>query len=87
MGCLVKLIGYYLLGIVIAKFFGDIDPEKTYTWYSGIWHGMIFIPNLVRSWFGDALYKANYYTTGYNIWWWILVVVNVWQALFGGYRR
>lgn len=31
MGCLVKLIGYYLLGIVIAKFLGDIDPEKTYT--------------------------------------------------------
>lgn len=49
MGCLVKLIGYYLLGMVIAKFFGDIDLEKTYTWYSGIWHGMIFIPNLVRS--------------------------------------
>ena len=66
-----------------------IDPNKTYTWYSGIWHGMFFIPNFIRSCIGDALYKANEYTTAYNVWWWITTVGAVGSTVFGywGNRR
>uniref|UniRef100_UPI003077603C hypothetical protein n=1 Tax=Segatella sp. TaxID=2974253 RepID=UPI003077603C len=63
--------------------------NKTYTWYSGIWHGMFFIPNFIRSCIGDALYKANEYTTAYNVWWWITTVGAVGSTVFGywGNRR
>ena len=52
----------FLITVLVYCFFGwllcDIVPGKEYTWYSGIWHGLFFVVNLVRSWFTDALYKA-----------------------------
>ena len=65
----------------------DINPDKYYTWYSGIWHGLFFIPNLIRSWLGDAIYKANEYSTAYNIFWWIFTVWSCLGFLFGGNKR
>ena len=70
---------YSFLGWLLC----DIDPDKYYTWYAGLWHGLFFIPNLIRSWLGDALYKANDYSTAYNIWWWITTVWSCLGFLFG----
>ncbi len=85
--CLSRILIY----VCVSMFFGwllcDIDPEKTYTWYSGIWHGLFFIPNLIRSWFSDAIFKANYYTTGYNDWWWVTVIFSCFSFIFGGSSR
>lgn len=82
-GCLAIIIIGPAIAIFLARWLCDIDPYTEYTWYSGIWHGLFFLPNLVRSWFGDALYKAEIYTTGYNIWWWITVVWMCMNVLFG----
>ena len=74
-----------LVTILVAGLIGwllcDIDVEKEYTWYSGIWHGMNFIGNFTRSIFTDAIYKADYYTTAYNIWYWIWSIASVFWGL------
>jgi hypothetical protein len=77
MGCLTRLCIYIAVMCLVGWLFCDIDPEKTYSWYYGIWHGIFFISNLIRSWFGDALYKANSYTSAYNVWWWITTMMHV----------
>lgn len=69
--------GELLFGLVISIFFCQISPEVTYTWYSGIWHGLCFIPNLVWSLGTDTLYKAVHFTWGYNLTWWLMVIVTV----------
>lgn len=58
--------------------------RSEFWWYTpGIWHGLFFIPNLVKSWFGDTLFKAESYTLAYNVWWWIVVVLQGVLILFG----
>lgn len=88
---LLDIIKRILIFILVSMFIGwllcDINAVKTYSWYHGIWHGMFFIPNLIRSWFGDALYKANFYTSAYNLWWWVMTIISVFGFLFGGNRR
>ena len=55
----------------------DISPDETYIWYSGIWHGIFFLPNWMWNGFNDdILYKANYYTPAYNFWWWFFSIVT-----------
>lgn len=82
------MIVRFLITVLVYCFLGwllcDIDPDKEYTWYSGIWHGMFFVINLVRSWFTDALYKAEIYTTAYNVFYWIFSVLSVLGFFFGG---
>ena len=85
--CLTRICIYIAVSCLVGWLLCDINPEKTYTWYSGIWHGLFFVPNLIRSWFGDALYKANYYTDAYNVWWWITTVMSCVGAIFGGGKR
>ncbi len=80
--CLTRLYIYIAVMCLVGWLFCDINPEKTYTWYSGIWHGLFFIPNLIRSWFGDALYKANFYTDAYNVWWWITTIMSCISTIF-----
>ena len=87
MGCLTRLCIYIAVMCLVGWLFCDISPEKTYSWYHGIWHGLFFIPNLIRSWFGDALYKANYYTDAYNVWWWITTIMSCIGTVFGGGRK
>ena len=82
MRILVTILVYCFLGWLLC----DIDTEKAYTWFSGIWHGIFFVPNLLRSWFGDALYKAETYTTAYNIFFWIFSILDVLGLLFGNTR-
>lgn len=86
-GIAIKLTIVVLFMILIGWFLCDIDPDKTYTWYSGIWHGLFFIPNLIRSWFTDALYKAETYTTAYNILWWVFAVGPLCSFIFGANNR
>ena len=81
MGC-TRIFVFIFLSCFIGWLLCDIGPNKTYTWYSGIWHGMFFIPNFIRSCIGDALYKANEYTTAYNVWWWITTVGAVSSTVF-----
>lgn len=80
---LIKILVYCFLGWLLC----DINPEKEYTWYSGIWHGMFFVVNLVRSWFTNALYKAEIYTATYNFFYWIFSALSVVGFLFGGARN
>ena len=81
-----KILKTILICIALAQYFCKIDPIRTYDWISGIWHGIFFIPNFILSIFGDTLYKAAYYTTGYNITWWIMITpitiyILFWAAL------
>ena len=78
-----RLIEYILaigMAIVISCFIAlwicDIDPVKTYSWTGGIWHGIFFIPNLILSISSETIYKANYYTMGYNVFWWIFTIIS-----------
>lgn len=78
-----RLIIQLLLWMLISYWLCDINPNETYSWYSGIWHGMFFIPNFLRSLSSNALYKAEYYTTAYNIWWWLSTIVFTMSSIFG----
>ena len=77
-----------LLTILFYSFLGwllcDINPDKTYGWFAGIWHGMFFIANWIRWLFTDALYKASDYTTAYNVFYWISSVLSVLAFVFSG---
>ena len=46
MGC-TRIFVFIFVSCFIGWLLCDIDPNKTYTWYSGIWHGMFFIPNFI----------------------------------------
>lgn len=39
MGC-TRIFVFIFVSCFIGWLLCDIDPNKTYTWYSGIWHGM-----------------------------------------------
>lgn len=82
---IIVLIIVLIPGCLLAYWFCDIDPNKTYSWYSGIWHGIFCIPNLVRGvFYSDVLYKANNYTSAYNFWWWFTLINISLSILFGG---
>lgn len=71
-GCLplVELV----ISMVLSHFVCDISPETAYTWYSGIWHGLFFLPNWMWNGINGSLYKAENYTTAYNVLWWIFTI-------------
>lgn len=82
----IELAPLFLLAYLLC----DINPYETYSWYSGIWHGLCAVPNWIMSWLNtDVLCKAHYYTTGYNICWWvaflhplILLIPSIIGAIF-----
>ena len=77
-GTIVFYIGIFLVFCLLSPKICYINPDKTYTWYSGIWHGLFVIPHWILSWFFDDIYcKAPNSTTAYSIWWWI-------SFIFGG---
>ena len=71
-GCLplIELV----ISMGISYIFCDISPDVTYTWYSGIWHGLFFLPNWMWNGFKETLYKAEDYTNAYNVFWWIFSI-------------
>lgn len=89
LGILTLIFGSRLLvTVLVSGLMGwllcDIDVDKEYTWYSGIWHGIFFVPNFIRYLVWDAPYKAELYTIGYNIWYWIFSIVTTISYIFGG---
>lgn len=92
LGILTLIFGSRLLvTVLVSGLMGwllcDIDVDKEYTWYSGIWHGIFFVPNFIRFLVWDTSYKAELYTTGYNIWYWIFSIVTTVSYIFGGGSR
>lgn len=74
--CIITLIvavAYY----AVAYFFCSIDPERTYTWYSGIWHGIFWFPNLIMSLFSNSIYaKAPHCTTAYIVFYFVTIIAS-----------
>lgn len=70
---IIIIVAYY----AAAYFFCHIDPEKTYTWYSGIWHGFFWLPNLIMSLFSDSVHaKAPNCTTWYTIFYFLTIIAS-----------
>lgn len=87
LGCLGQILVPVFFLLLLSRWLCDIDPNECYVWYHGIWHGLFVIPNWIISLFDhDVLCKANEYTTGYNIWWWIVLIWEV-LGLLGGSSR
>ena len=73
-GCIAIIVVVFLYYLA-AYFFCHINSGVTYTWYSGIWHGIFWFPNLVMSLFSDSIYfKAPLCTTGYSICFYVTIV-------------
>lgn len=69
--------------IAFAWWLCDISSSEHYEWLSGAWHGIMFVPNWLRSLFSDGvLYKAVDYSTGYNVAWWIFCILSCIGTLF-----
>lgn len=66
---------------LLASWLCDINPQTTYSWSSGLWHGLFFVPNLVLNLFDGTPYKACLYTGGYNACWWVMTVAACASAL------
>ena len=65
-------------GMLIASFICNIHVQESYSWISGIWHGAFFIPNYARNIMNPSiLYKAIQISTMYNVFWWIVVVLQI----------
>lgn len=79
----ITILVYSFLGWLLC----DINPNKEYGWLSGIWHGIFFIANWIRSLFWDSFYKAECYTTAYNVFYWIFSLISVFSFIFGGSSR
>lgn len=59
----------------IALLVCNIDASDSYSWISGAFHGLFIVPNLVRHLFNnDILYFAEYHTTAYTIFYWLIVI-------------
>ena len=70
---IVIVLAYY----AVAYFLCHIDPEKTYTWYSGIWHGVFWFPNIIMSLFCDSIYaKAPNCTTAYTVFYYFSIIAS-----------
>lgn len=77
-----KVIVPLFIGIILACFLCNIYNGETYSWLSGIWHGMFFLPNFVRHLYDpDTLYKASSCTTMYNIYWWFFAITEIISAI------
>lgn len=72
------VLGAGLVGWLLC----DINVAKEYTWYSGIWHGLFFAPNFIRHIVWDTPYKADIYTTAYNVWYWIFSILSTVSYFF-----
>ena len=71
-----------LIGVILACLLCNIHESETYSWLSGIWHGMFFVPNYLRHIVdSDVLYKAVNYTVMYNVYWWIISVMETIMTL------
>lgn len=64
--------------IGIAWLICNIDSSDTYSWISGVFHGLFVVPNFVRHLFDeDILYIAEYHTTAYTIFYWLTAILFI----------
>ena len=74
-----------ILGICLAfllTWIFNINPEKEYGWFAGLWHGSWAPYNWIRSLIFDDIYvKAPLHTTAYNWFWWIFFIFSLWILL------
>ena len=61
---------------VLAVIACEIDAETTYTWYYGLWHGIFFVPNFLLYLVSDVPFKAELYSTAYNVFYWIFSILS-----------
>lgn len=86
-GAIFFYIGIFLVFSLLSTKICYINPDKTYSWYSGIWHGIFVLPHWVISWFSNEIYcKAPNSSTAYTIWWWISFIF-VGLSIFGGSNK
>ena len=78
-GCLFRLI---IPAVIIAFLFCNIKSGHTYGWLSGFWHGLFIPINMLRGLFFDVMYKVDSFMPMYNVFWWILVGLQVPTILF-----
>jgi hypothetical protein len=87
-GTIIFYIGIFLAFCLLSTKLSYINPDKTYYWYSGIWHGIFVIPHWVLSWFLDDIYcKAPNSSTAYSIWWWFSFIFFGLGVLGGSSRQ
>lgn len=80
---LLFLAAFVGIGCLFAIWLCNINPNETYIWYHGIWHGLFAIPNWVRSWFDIAVIsRATFHSSAYTFWWWIAFI----PFLFGSFQ-
>lgn len=71
-----------LIGIILACLLCNIHENEMYSWLSGIWHGMFFVPNFIRNMVdSEILYKATNYTTVYNVLGWLVSIMEIIMTL------
>lgn len=72
--CLVIAIAIGL-EIGIAWLICNINAYDSYSWFSGIFHGLFIVPNFIRHMFNeDILYFAETHTTAYTIFYWLTAI-------------
>lgn len=77
-----KVIIPLLIGVILACWLCNIYDSETYSWLSGIWHGLFFMSNFIRNFINsDILFKAAHYTTIYDIYWWLISTMEVIMTL------
>lgn len=81
---IISFIKSIILQVIILCFLGwllcDIQPDKYYSWYYGIWHGLFMVANFVRSLiFDDVLFKAVHHTNVYSVFYWIFGVISIYR--------
>ncbi len=74
-----------IFGIVIYVFLGwiicQIDAYESYTWYSGIWHGLFFVPNILKNLFWHTPYQAVMCTTSYVVFFRLFSIISLLSCL------
>lgn len=87
-GTVIFYLGIFLAFCLLTVKICYINPDKTYSWLSGIWHGLFVIPHWIMSWFSDDIYcKAPNSTTAYSVWWWISFIFSGLGLIGGGGSR
>lgn len=85
------LLGFleYGIGLVIfcvaAYYLASIDSFEEYTWYSGIWHALFFVPNFIMHYCydQDILYFAESHTAAYTFFYWADMIIIIIPSVLG----
>lgn len=71
-GLVLPIIVILGIEIGIACLICNIDASDSYSWLSGLFHGLFILPNYIRYLYDDdILWYANFHTTAYVVFFWI----------------